>query len=239
MYPTKHVKPLLGWNYLQYASPQKTFHPGVDLGLPGQEDYGQEIYATKAGVVEYVNQKPTYYYSRGFGCFIVIKHNDGKYSRHAHLSGFPAGIKKGCEVGANDIIGYVGGSGGRYKDYSSHDHFEVFGEPMAELQRKHRTYGLARPWCFYPAGYSKKWVATYYLNPWEWLATVSDGKIPHWAIKPWQKAIKMGIAPDNPFTEIDMKEWQEVMVELKKIQKVGKMPAYRMIAMADKLGFLG
>ena len=234
MYPTKFTKPLLGWDWLQYAAPQKAWHPGLDLGLKGKDDYGQDIYATKPGFVEYIHDKPSWFHSRGFGNFVIIHHDDGKYTRHAHLSGFPGGLKVGQKVKGEDVVGFLGSTG---SSNSPHDHFETFGEELAKIQRKHRVAGLKRPYCFYPRGKSKRWVMEHYDNPWEWLATVKN--IPDWAIVAWKKAVGLGVAPDDPFEGIDIIKFQEILKELEVIGKVGTVPAYRAMVIADKLNLLG
>lgn len=232
-YPTKYTLPLLGWDWLQYAAPQKAWHPGLDLGLVGSTDLGQEIYATKPGFVEHINNKSSYYHSRGFGNFIIIHHDDGTYTRHAHLSRFPIGLKVGDKVKGTDVVAYLGSTG---SSNSPHDHFEVFGEELAKKQREHRVAGLKRPYCFYPKGYSKAWVMKMYNNPWKWIEGVHQ--IPDWAINDWKKANLKGIAPEDAFEEWDIDKFQEALMKLKKISSVEKMPAYRAMVILGKLGLL-
>ncbi len=55
-YPTKYTLPLLGLDWLEYYNIHDVYHPGVDFGLAGQTDCGQEVYAPRSGFVEVVHR---------------------------------------------------------------------------------------------------------------------------------------------------------------------------------------
>lgn len=169
MQPTENQLPLLGLDWLQYYSVDNVYHPGVDMGLSGYNDYGQEVKAVHRGIVEYVHDRLST--SNGFGRFVILKHPDGNYTRYAHLKDIK--VKQGEEINSGAILGHLGGSGRTEYQYSPHLHCEVFGEDMAEMQRSHD-----HPWRFYPIGKSKSWVEKYYVNPWEYF---DDIPVSEWA----------------------------------------------------------
>jgi len=229
MFPTKYEMPLLGLDFLEYYNKHRVYHPGIDLGTVAWSDYGQDVVAAKAGHIEYVSPAPTRWnrYNGGLGWFIIIIHTDGNYSRYAHLKEVASGIKVAKYVKEGGLIGFLGRSGTK----SPHLHFEVFNKGMAEIQGKHW-----RKWCYYPSRKSKQYVQKYYLNPWEWLAT--QEVIPEWARESWEKAVKLGKAPKDPNMEVDMLEFQKILKNLGLISKAGKMPAYRAMALIDKISNL-
>ena len=96
--------------------------------------------------------------------------------------------QKGKEVKKLDVIGKLGRTGTE----GYHLHFEVFGEKIADLKRKHW-----RKWAYYPTGKSKQWIVEHYENPWKWLEEDIDG-MPQWALEDWGIAKRIGIAPDDP-----------------------------------------
>ncbi len=89
----------------------RTMHWGVDFSA----DVGTEIYATGAGVVEYIKTN-----AWGYGKEILIDHGFGLKTRYAHLSGF--NVKKGQKVQRGDLIGFMGNTG---KSTGPHLHYEV------------------------------------------------------------------------------------------------------------------
>jgi len=141
-----------------------------------------EVVAVKHGFVEYVHD--TLWNSSGFGRFVIIHHDDGNYTRSAHLQAI--NVKEGQEVSSGDVIGYVGGSGTTEDSYSPHLHFEVMNETCATIQRTNW-----KQWRFYPSGKDKKWVTQYYLNPWDWIA---EGNASEWAREAQEWVIKNNIS---------------------------------------------
>ncbi len=197
MLPTKTDIPLPGLGWLEWHPANNVHHPAIDLGIWGWSDLGQDIVNPKHGYVEYVSPAPSWWRNRnngGFGWFIIIKHDDGKYTRHAHCKDIVAG--NGKEVKAGQLIAHLGNTGA---SSGPHDHFEVFGEELADIQRKHW-----RKWCYYPKWKSKQWVVNHYLNPWEWLK--KSDKIPDWASEDWGWAVKLGFAPTDPQKKMSMKQ---------------------------------
>ena len=97
-------------------------HRGVDLGWRSDESQNQvhpncagTVYATLDGVA------PGSEYGGGWGNYVLIRHDNGMFSRYAHLqSGLP--VSEGQRVDENTIIGIIGESG---RAYGRHLHFEV------------------------------------------------------------------------------------------------------------------
>jgi murein DD-endopeptidase MepM/ murein hydrolase activator NlpD len=159
MYPTKYDTPLTGLDWLEYYSKHNVYHPGIDFNKGyGDQDCGQEIVCPKSGVVEFFWD--SIWNTGGFGRFVIIRHNDGMYTRYAHLRSIDPIIKDGARIKEDDLIGFLGKTGTTY----CHLHFEVFNEKCANWQRKHW-----RAWRAYPSGWAKHSIQDYYLNPWEWL----------------------------------------------------------------------
>ena len=102
------VHPILGYSRM---------HTGVDMSA----GHGQQI---KAGASGRVLLASTY---GGYGNTIIIDHGGGMTTLYAHQSGF--NVSYGDQVGAGDIIGYVGSTG---FSTGPHLHFEVrlFGSPV-------------------------------------------------------------------------------------------------------------
>lgn len=95
------LHPILGYTRM---------HTGVDMSAP----YGQEIKAGGAGRVILAG---TY---GGYGNTVVIDHGGGMTTLYAHQS--QLNVSYGQQVGAADIIGYIGTSG---LSTGPHLHFEV------------------------------------------------------------------------------------------------------------------
>ena len=101
-------------------------HSGVDIYVGGR---GSPIYSARAGVVTSITSDG----SSGF--YVIIKHDNGYYTRYAHmqntrgndsLSGTSSAtkyIKQGQRVAAHQVIGEVGSSGG---STGPHLHFEIW-----------------------------------------------------------------------------------------------------------------
>ena len=76
-------------------------HEGVDYRAP----VGTRVRSTGDGVVDFVGAKG------GYGNAVVIRHR-GQYSTvYAHLSRFPAGLRRGQRISQGDVIGFVGQTG--------------------------------------------------------------------------------------------------------------------------------
>lgn len=90
---------------------EPTCHSGVDIA-PG---FGQPIYASNNGVVEYKGWQDSY------GNIVTINHNNGYYTAYAHMSSF-ADISVGETVTRGQVIGYIGMTGSAN---GPHVHFEI------------------------------------------------------------------------------------------------------------------
>ena len=101
-------------------------HTGVDIYVGGR---GSPIYAARAGVVYSISSNS----SSGF--FVIIKHDNGYYTRYAHMqntnrndslkgtSSATKYITQGQRVEAHQVIGEVGSSG---RSTGPHCHFEIW-----------------------------------------------------------------------------------------------------------------
>ena len=102
------------------------FHSGVDIYVGGR---GSPIYAARAGVVTAITSNG----SSGF--YVIIKHDNGYYTRYAHMqntnrndslkgtSSATKYITVGQRVAAHQVIGEVGSSG---RSTGPHCHFEIW-----------------------------------------------------------------------------------------------------------------
>ena len=109
----------------------KKFHSGVDItGL----NRGSPIYAARAGVVTQITSNSS------SGYYVVIKHDNGYYTRYAHMQNTNGNDKLGkigsankyvfvgLRVKAKDVIGEIGSSG---NSTGLHLHFEIWdGKPF-------------------------------------------------------------------------------------------------------------
>ena len=126
-WPTKsgyYISSNYGWR-------NKKFHSGVDIaGLKR----GSPIYAARSGVVTQVTSNSS------SGYYVVIKHDNGYYTRYAHMQNTSGNDKLGksssankyvfvgLRVSAKDIIGEIGSSG---NSTGPHLHFEIWnGKPF-------------------------------------------------------------------------------------------------------------
>ena len=97
-------------------------HRGVDLGYRLDEEQNKvysncsgTVYATLDGVA------PGSEYGGGWGNYVLVRHDNGMFSRYAHLqSGLP--VHEGQRVDENTVLGIIGESG---RAYGRHLHFEV------------------------------------------------------------------------------------------------------------------
>lgn len=101
-------------------------HSGVDILCGGR---GSPIYAARAGVVTDIT------YNSSSGYYLILKHDNGYFTRYAHMQNTngndkPGGIssatkyvKIGQRVEAHQVLGEVGSSG---KSSGAHLHFEIW-----------------------------------------------------------------------------------------------------------------
>lgn len=91
-----------------------TDHDGLDLvGLDSKE-----IHATVNGVVHYAGWENPKNHSQGFGQYVCIKGDDGKFYYYGHMSEIKA--KTGDKVKCTDVIGIEGDTG---YSFGSHCHY--------------------------------------------------------------------------------------------------------------------
>ena len=88
----------------------KRVHYGIDI----KAKEGTPVYAAGNGSAIIVEEKD------GWGNLIVLKHGTKYETWYAHLKGFT--IKKGQNIKAGQLIGYVGNTG---KSTAAHLHFEI------------------------------------------------------------------------------------------------------------------
>lgn len=93
-----------------FGARRRRYHYGTDIGLK----VGDSVVSSFAGTVRIVE-----YEARGYGHYIVIRHNNGLETLYAHLS--KPLVKVNQEVTAGQLIG-LGGSTGR--STGPHLHFE-------------------------------------------------------------------------------------------------------------------
>ncbi|MDE1893126.1 MAG: peptidoglycan DD-metalloendopeptidase family protein [Xanthomonadaceae bacterium] len=87
-------------------------HKGVDYAAPA----GTPIHAAGDGVIAYRG------WERGFGNFVLIKHNAEYSTAYAHMSRFEPGERVGTHVHQGQVIGFVGMTG---LATGPHLHYEV------------------------------------------------------------------------------------------------------------------
>ena len=95
--------PILGFNKM---------HRGTDFAAPT----GTPIMASGSGTILMAQRY------KGYGNYILIRHNSTYKTAYAHLSKFRKGIRKGVKVNQGNIIGYVGSTG---MSTGPHLHYEV------------------------------------------------------------------------------------------------------------------
>ena len=95
--------PILGFNKL---------HKGTDFAAPR----GAPVMASGNGVVVMAQKY------KGYGNYILLKHNSTYKTAYAHLSKYGRNIRKGTRVIQGQIVGYVGSTG---MSTGPHLHYEV------------------------------------------------------------------------------------------------------------------
>ncbi|KVD40894.1 peptidase M23 [Burkholderia sp. ABCPW 11] len=88
-------------------------HSGVDLAAPA----GRAVHASAHGVVTFIGTEP-----RGYGKYVVIRHDGGYASYYAHLSAFEPTLRTGARIMRGQRVGAVGSTG---TATGPHLHFEV------------------------------------------------------------------------------------------------------------------
>lgn len=98
-------------------------HKGVDLGYRSNEEYNK-VYANCKGVVEAaVDGLDTMPITAGsWGNYVLVKHQNGMYTRYCHLRKGTVKVKRGQTVDENIVLGIIGESG---SVQGRHLHFEV------------------------------------------------------------------------------------------------------------------
>ncbi len=106
-------------------------HHGIDYAAP----FGTPVVSTGDGKVIFAGRK------KGYGRFIVIRHNSRYSTAYGHLSRVKRGIRRGRYVKQGEVIGYVGSSG---LSTGPHLHYEfrVRGRPVNPLRYR---FPSARP----------------------------------------------------------------------------------------------
>ncbi len=109
-------------------------HSGIDIYVGGR---GSPIYSARAGVVTAITSNG----SSGF--YVTIKHDNGYYTRYAHMQNTRGNdslrgthsatkyISVGQRVAAHQVIGEIGSSGG---STGPHCHFEIWNGPPWQAQ---------------------------------------------------------------------------------------------------------
>lgn len=141
-----------GYKFLSWTG--KAPHPGIDAnknqGKGSNGDLNEPAHAVQRGKTSVVQG------GGGYGHQIILEHEDGTFSKYAHLNKIL--VKPGQMVEEGEIIGLIGRSG----TTSAHLHHEVLTNKLVVWLQKTRPYSW---WNFYPNGYSKAWVAEHYINP--------------------------------------------------------------------------
>jgi len=105
--------PLRNMKLLSHFGPRSNwYHTGVDLKNKNKEE--NEVLAARAGeIIKTVRMS-------GYGNLITIKHDDGFFTRYAHLKKIL--VKNGMRVERGSVIGIVGATG---RASTPHLHFEI------------------------------------------------------------------------------------------------------------------
>lgn len=100
-FSTKRKHPILGYTRA---------HKGIDFAAP----VGTPFYASGNGVVEKVVtgcQVGDHSCGKGYGNYILVRHNSSYKTEYAHLSKIAKNIKVNARVKQGQVIGYVGNTG--------------------------------------------------------------------------------------------------------------------------------
>ncbi len=97
---------------------QKQFHPGIDIGLPGNPT-DEPVVVAKSGKISWINENPAT--GGGFGKVVYIQLTDGWYSVYPHMSSIEETLYVGKEVKEGDVLGIMGNTG---YSFGIHLHYE-------------------------------------------------------------------------------------------------------------------
>jgi murein DD-endopeptidase MepM/ murein hydrolase activator NlpD len=89
------------------------FHPALDFAAP----YGTPIMAGGNGTVIHRGWDP-----KGYGNYVMIRHNNGYITLYAHMSRFNSRAPVGARVVQGQTIGYIGSTG---MSTGPHVHYEI------------------------------------------------------------------------------------------------------------------
>jgi len=108
-----------GYIYSGYRTAERPRHNGIDISGGPWSKVGNPISVIKPGVVADHGTD-----AKGWGKFVVVKHDDGTYSLYGHLNSI--NVQKGDKIenksGAAKVIGTLGSTG---KSTGPHLHFEL------------------------------------------------------------------------------------------------------------------
>ena len=90
----------------------KKMHTGIDVKVK----HGTPIYAPYEGKIEFIGVR------RGYGKYIIVKHNNRYKTAYGHLSAYGSGLRVGSLVKKGQMIGRVGATG---MASGAHLHYEV------------------------------------------------------------------------------------------------------------------
>lgn len=158
--PTRHERNRDGHRFLDYVKKQGLYHPGHDYNFGiGAADRYQEVVSPTWGTVIYVSGPG---HNGGLGTYVVVHHpHNNATTRYMHLDSTK--VHAGETVYPKQILGYLGHTGNAVGD---HLHFEVLTPAGVDFINK----GI-RPYGRYTKGLTKKQVASYWIDPLNWLKT--------------------------------------------------------------------
>jgi len=204
-YPMKFDIPHRGLSFTEYYPKHKVYHPGQDFNFgTGNDDHGADIINMMDGRVEYV--APIGKSNGGFGNFIIIEHPAyGVWSRHAHCDKIL--VKQNAKVKAGELIATCGNTGTIW----SHDHCEIFGMNMYDIQSRHW-----RRFAYYPSGKSKAWVEANYYDVIKFIDKINMEASSHWSSQSMDWALEHGIITKshNPSDNVT---WGEYVVTMNRL----------------------
>ena len=117
---TAQAGTVLLWPVIGHTTRSQGFHDGSAIDISDGSIYGATVYSALGGTVEKVfkcshNTYPNYNISccYGYGTGVVIKGNDGRHYRYAHMvaGSIPSNIWVGASVSQGTVLGKVGNTG--------------------------------------------------------------------------------------------------------------------------------
>lgn len=100
-------------------------HHGVDIGYSSNENYNKVYSNCKGTIVEVVDGHDNDTSATGtasWGNYVLIRHNNGYYSRYAHLKKNTIVVAPNQLISNSQFLGIMGDSG---RAFGRHLHFEV------------------------------------------------------------------------------------------------------------------